>query len=480
MAQATIFVELDASGVETGVQKTVVLFNQLGQQIRSTTNTGFNIANKSGDELSKTLGRLSSSRAPQFMGALTSSVMASIPAFQGSAAAMGLMSTAAFSLQRALVGLVGSTGFVVLAVGALAALTISQISTGKSTKELSDEVNNLANRYQKLRDLGLDTAFAQEQLTKKIEELKNKIIDLAIEVELGKLGWFEWGGIIDRFTGANALFQLLGLSKTTEELREDLKTLMDDLKIFNKEQQNLSKPKAITLIDQRDLAQNLAKGNELWRQYINNIIDDYTNMGIETSKTDKRMLDTLVRGNELWRKYINDITDEYIKGVKERSEEEKKAAEKIRSENEARRQAQLQSIQQISSSFEDAFQQMLMGGKVAWDELLQYWITKLYASAIFGILTSLFTGGPITGFFGSLIGSQQSGTAFVSQTGPYMLHKGEAVIPAERNPFITNNTNNWGGNTYIIQIKQALDSKTIRTVLLPELKRMSEGRELNF
>ena len=74
----------------------------------------------------------------------------------------------------------------------------------------------------------------------------------------------------------------------------------------------------------------------------------------------------------------------------------------------------------------------------------------------------------------------QSGTSFVPQTGLYKLHQGEAVIPAERNPFVTNTNNNWGGNTFILNLNAKFDENSVRTNLLPILERLGRERSLGF
>ena len=464
MATATIFVELDTSSVVTGSKE---MTDQLGgafRTVQAQANTSLPAVTRGGDELSKSLNRLSSSRAPQFMGVLTSSVVSSIPALQGSATAMSLMSTAAFGLQRSLVALIGPTGFIILAVGALAGFTIQGINAKRSVSDLISKLNELTTLFLDMEKAGLLGNVALKELGKNTAEAEKRIAELKNQIELHNIvakkleevsqgereavmlsaeEWKAYGLNVNKAELEIAKLQLglINVRKSVAEVRieitkpimpEWMKTipeLVPDIPIKTIFPQEIKLP--VAKIELKDILPDPRKA-----------------IAFAESLTDA----------------INEAQEKLRDNTK-RIEEEKK-------------QAQTQAIQSISSDFESAFQQMLMGGKVAWDELIQYWYTKLLASAIFGILGKIFGFGG-GGLFTSIF-SFQGGTSFVPQTGLALLHKGEAVIPAERNPFVTNTTNNLGGNTYIIQIKETIDSKTIRTKLLPQLKRMSEGRELNF
>ena len=420
------------------------------------------------DELSKTLGRLSSSRAPQFMGALTSSVVSSIPAFQGSSAAMGLMSTAAFGLQRSMVALIGSTGFILLAVSALVALTVAQSSSKKSMEELGQEAATLGSRLIQLKKAGVEATFTQNEFTKKVDEFRKAINDTNITLSF-------WQNL---FIGVSRQLGLAGLEaniwakaieasgKATAKAKEELGLLLQSQKDFKKEQD-------LEALEKWNKGLEVSAG---WLAKITNRTLRGPVFPMDTKAFDfgtKALTQDLA---ELIEKQVNErnrAEREWDKINKERLKAERDIAD-----------ARARAVDAIASSFASTFADMVISGKSSWDDLLKYWERKLLESAVIKILTDLFSksglgGIPIIGglldFFGF-----QSGTSFVPQTGLYKLHQGEAVIPAERNPFVTNTNNNWGGNTFILNLNAKFDENSVRTNLLPILERLGRERSLGF
>lgn len=89
---------------------------------------------------------------------------------------------------------------------------------------------------------------------------------------------------------------------------------------------------------------------------------------------------------------------------------------------------------QITSGLFSAFDQ----GEQGFEDMLKRWASMLAESAVFALLLSIFNPGRSFGsFFASAFGFQH-GTTMVPATGPYILHKGESVVPANQNIF--NNT----------------------------------------
>ncbi len=462
MPQATIFVELDTSSVTQGSKVLTADFGNALRTVQAQANTSFPAVTQKSDELSKTLGRLSNSRAPQFMGLLTSQAVASIPALQGSAAATGLLSTATFGLQRALNSLVGPAGVVLIGVGVLATLTASFLSSGDSTQKLSDKTQQLANEYARMRDLGLSATATQRELDKALKNLQDRIDELQKSLD-GQLSTWDKirNAIALQYPFLGNLFQLIGITgksydvlsleieKTETAMKSAKKTMEESVPTFEVINDAFAKFRNLPSVEQ------LQKGIEGVSKAVEEAKPVIESFEIFAPEDITRMR-AAQQINEALR----------VQGVLKNLETEKK-------------QLQLQTIQNIASSFENSFAEMLRGGKVAWNELLQYWYTELLASAVMAALSRLFSFSLGGGLFTSLFGFQ-TGTPFVPQTGAYVLHKGEAVIPAESNPFVNQTTNNWGGNTYNIYIRGEITEESIRRELLPKLKRMSEERNLIF
>ncbi len=459
MAKATIFVELDTTSVTQGSKALTTNFGNALRTVQAQANTSLPVVTQKSDELSKTLGRLSNSRAPQFMGLLTSQALASIPALQGSATAMGLAQIASFGLQRSLNTLVGAGGVILLGITALIAFA----GAGKKVKDAIDPVNEsletLGQRYLKMQEVGVIATATQISIRNKIADLNKEIEELNKTTGLNAIALEKMG--LANLSAADQE-QLFGgvtqkLTERIERIKTELASWQKLLDEFNtkKAKEELDKfTKSLPSLAELEISE-MQKTGEMEAQIFTNLTD-------------------LNRNTRL--KNIKEWEIEEIRTAINITNKEKALAEKLEKDKKA---LQKQTIQSIASSFEDSLAEMLRGGKVAWDELLQYWYTQLIASAVLAALSKLFSFSLGGGLFTSLF-NFQTGTPFVPQTGAYLLHKGEAVIPAESNPFVNQTTNNWGGNTYIINVRGEITEESIRRELLPKLKRMSEERSLIF
>lgn len=94
--------------------------------------------------------------------------------------------------------------------------------------------------------------------------------------------------------------------------------------------------------------------------------------------------------------------------------------------------------------------------------LLRQAVTKPLEQGLTGIFNSFFSRGPSTGSMarsygndgnveGGYLGKFALGTDYVPQTGPYILHKGEAVVPADDNSGEWSGSSGWNGSPTVVQ-----------------------------
>lgn len=457
MAQATIFVELDTSSVTQGSKVLVDQFGNALRTIQNQANSSLPVVTGHAGNLDKTLSRLSSSRAPQLMGSLTSSVAASIPVLRDSAAAMSLMQVSAFGLQNVLVKLVGPAGFILLAVGGLFALAEASKKTTTNIDDLKLSVSTLAQQFVALKIAGIDATGTEAELQKKLKANEESIKGLSTIIAFNEQQLLKLSE-----TGTKTAF-------TEEQLKDNI--LKFRLELEKTKLESFAFTEALKRISEFR-ADKAAEELEKFRQRM-------TARPPEDPifKMDSKIFD--------WgtKQLTQDLEELIGKEVAEREKAEReweKINQKRLQAEEAIRDSQAQTIQQISSSFAETFADMLVSGKAAWDDLLEYWLKQLLISGILSAISDIFSFGSfgIGGIFSAF--GFQSGTSFVPATGFYRLHKGEAVIPATQNPFTSQTNNSWGGNSYNIYVSGILDENFITKELLPKLKRMSQERKLGF
>ena len=128
-----------------------------------------------------------------------------------------------------------------------------------------------------------------------------------------------------------------------------------------------------------------------------------------------------------------------------------------------------------------AFVDMMMGVDVRWGDLLASMVKQLLASGLQDLIMGLLSGGS-TSILGEIFGMFQSGTPFVPRTGAYILHQGEAVIPANQNTVYRSSVFNQdhSGDTWNVQIIQLDPKKLTKDKIAPILKEMVKNRELNL
>lgn len=461
MPQATIFVELDTSSVTTGSK---ILTDQFGNALRTVqnqANTSLPVVTRHSGDLNKVLDRLSSSRAPQFMGALTSSVVSSIPALQGSAAAMTLMSTAAFGLQNVLMKLVGAGGVILLGITALSIFASKSKEMKDTIEPLNESLQILGQRYLKMQELGIVASATQTAIKNKITDLNKELENLNKTIALAPIELEKFG-----LAGLTAAEQEKLFGGVVQKNTEGIERIKAEIAEWQKLLNEFSTKKTIEELDKFTKAlPSLAV--------------------LELKETGGPEIATAKIVASFQQQQIKDTTRLRLQGIKEWEKTEIQTAINIAKKQKdieaEKREAQIQTARNFAETLADMFSDVNKLGKSSWDDLIKWMEIRLAQSIIVKIFSELFSRKK-GGIFGDILGflGFQSGINYVPATGFYQLHKGEAVIPASQNPFTSNTTNNWGGNTYIIQISQSLEPDTIRNKLIPELKKMAQGREFNF
>jgi len=132
--------------------------------------------------------------------------------------------------------------------------------------------------------------------------------------------------------------------------------------------------------------------------------------------------------------------------------------------------------QNISGAFQSAFQD----GEFRFDAMLQNLFAQLASSAFLALILSIFNpgksfGGILSGIFGF-----QHGTPFVDRTGVYMLHRGEAVIPASQNVYGSTYNQSYMQGANMAQNITIVVNNADPRVIAKELELMSRRRQAPF
>jgi hypothetical protein len=171
-------------------------------------------------------------------------------------------------------------------------------------------------------------------------------------------------------------------------------------------------------------------------------------------------------------------------GERAMSPEEKRALEEYLKwyeeleTQQARQKESLESLKNVTINYawqmSDAWVDMMMGVEVNWDQMIKSMVANLIKSGIQNLILGLFTGGGVGGIFGFL--GFQHGTPYVPKTGAYLLHKGEAVVPAYRNVSYVRNYNQ-GGNTTNYYMLNLDPEKLTRRSIVPLIEKMAVNRQ---
>jgi hypothetical protein len=132
-------------------------------------------------------------------------------------------------------------------------------------------------------------------------------------------------------------------------------------------------------------------------------------------------------------------------------------------------------IVNFSSQIGDAFADMIMGTEVRWADMLKNMVKQMIASGIMNLIKDILSPIPGAGGVLGLLGFQH-GTPYVPKTGVYMLHRGEAVVPAHRNVSYVRNYNS-GGNTTNYNVLYLDPEKLTRRSIVPMIEKMVQNRQ---
>jgi hypothetical protein len=531
MAEVTIEIEVDSQGAIAGVRNLEGSLNQsLGRIASSGDKAGTGVSG-----LDKNLQRLTSSRAPNFLGAVNQQLISQIPLFRNNAAAASLFGTAAFSLTQTLNKLIGPAGLIILGVGALSAFAVAAFNSAKSSEQLAGSLSDLSQQYLKLKELGLTAIGTQEELEKATEAVKLRIALLTSELEGTISPLKDYKLWIDAQVPAlRKLDEALGLVKNKQELRleiekltgvlkssqdmlnkwdtdkvqEDIKRLEDPfialgkswaletfglVNLFETTEEHFASVRA-KLISEITTLKDFMGGSdaEIFEELKIKSLEDLEAILTKLKQVQSHRIVLpveTVRPIKLpWdepdeqEKQIQALANEYVETWTEAGftvndamlQAARERAQANLEHIEQTRQAFLSLTQPIKQAFVDAF----MGVEVNWQQMLQRMLADLAISGLFEAVADLFGFGKEDESLLEKILPFQKGTPYVPRTGLALLHQGEAVIPAEKNIFNRSVTNqSFGGNTIINNFyTQSID----RNTLVKWIRQASDRREFDI
>ncbi len=367
---------------------------------------------------------------------------------------MGLAQIASFGLQRALNTLVGAGGVILLGITALTIFATASKKVKEEIQPLNESLETLGQRYLKMQELGIIATATQISIRNKIADLNKEIEELNKTTDLNAIGLEKMG-----LANLSAADQEQLFGGVTQKLTERIEKIKTELASWQKLLDDFTTDKA-----EKELDELIKKMNAVPFE-------------LKAPQRDEeaatRAMEKLKKASQENLKVLQDDIDTLSKFM------DAIHAKRLAQEEQIRQKLQ-QQAQNVGQYFGDMFEEIYRTGKFSWDKLIKEMELRLLKSIIIKIFEKLFSrGGTDLGEIAGLFGFQ-SGTAFVPQTGAYLLHKGEAVIPAESNPFVNQTTNNWGGNTYIINLNARFDERSVRNNLLPILRRLGQERAMGF
>lgn len=459
MPEVPIAIEVDASGAIAGIKQAETAISQGLGRIQDSGIT----ASRGIDVMEKSLGRLASSRAPNLLGQVNQQLLSQIPLLRDNASAFTLISTAAFAAQRALVAFLGPLGLIGLAAAALLLFANRAKEAKTEIEKLAEANDKLLSSFAKLAAAGIINADA-------VKKLRDDYAEAQTSLQILEQGL----GTVEKMFGENSKEAIThrkaitGLSLEVNRMGESLQSI----------------DWASTLEEQKGLAAFQEQLTGKWKEWnealkktppiLSDIQDSFdafaeaTDASWMLSTSDEnpavqksREFDDAMRG---WRLRIEETNE----ALKQTVEEEKKIAQKA----EETKQTFLSLTYPIRQAFADLF----LGIETDWGEMLRRMAVDLITSTIFK-----WIGTALTGPGGLLAGVFQQGTTFVPQTGLAIVHRGEAIIPAERNIFNRTVTNQTFGATVINNyFSTPIDSKMLRRTFLPLLKQAVNRREFGI
>jgi hypothetical protein len=372
----------------------------------------------------------------------------------------GLVRTGLFSLQAVLSSFVGSTGLIALSVGVMA---VTSLFTKKAEA----------------------TKLAREELDKNKSSVKDNSSALAVliehnvkyarsiyEVRIAEMN-VQLSNMKDLIIGASQRLDqmatgIINVAESEKIATDKAADLQAELIRMQEALENIDKTKAKIRIEGIEGAdkERLKKFNEDLQKILNPPAKPSIQLEFKDAKegVDKFKQSVIITTGKI--QAMNNTTA---------------LLEPIWDENSRKAEEFKNATSRYVGDLSTAFADMMMGVDVRWGDLLESMVKQLIASGIQSLIMGLLTGGVGGGLLGGIFGGFQSGTPFVPRTGAYILHQGEAVIPANQNVYrssVFNQQSNYG-NTYV-QIIQLDPKKLTKDKIAPILKEMIKNREFNI
>jgi len=474
MAERTVLLSItaDPSGLIAGTEQSKKAIQGLGTTVSQESTKASYGFGKLGSQLSRLPRTSIFPMLNMELISLTSSMTGTTMA--GASLQRGMM-----VLQGAGGALLGPMGLLVGAlVGLAAAFTLSKLKTeehSKALKELKKQIEEA------------------EKEAKAIEKDKEQYEKLKIELE--KLETQRW----------RLINQSLTLNRTTTilyaQLSEQIKKVREEISVYEKLFPTLNEGIALSQIEYKlaigqtipalkqkittlaTLIERLKEQNRDW-QTNKKVLNEITLRTKELTEAEQQLLeikeDQKTKEQELNSVFLNQIILKREleklakKGLSLKVEGKPSPAEEITKMKDALvnfKDAMRSGIFDIS----DAFVDMMMGVEVKWGDLLKSLIAQLIKSGLQDLIIKLLSGGGILGSIGGFLGFQ-GGTPYVPKTGAYMLHRGEAVVPAHRNVSYVRNYNS-GGNTTNYNVLYLDPEKLTRRSIVPMIEKMVQNRQ---
>ena len=330
-------------------------------------------------------------------------------------------------------------------------------SVGKGLDYLRDKLSETKKDFDAL-------ANAQKENKEKADDLTMTIPNLSkVEAELGK---------VNQDTEETFKNQIETIKDLRSEIKDLYKQLADNVEDYQKKeteiredyQQRMVEVVAEAENDVLDLKQraleeanqgNIKEANDLYAQIakkedmIKRFHENYKNLEDDLAEYKRYLaMDELGRLEFDMQKKIMLAQKEFLEKQVVLLQE---LILKTQMHNEAIKMIGEEKMEAINAeiektkTFKEKLQEKIEGLKDWVSESIKMY--RNYVDSVNLILSQIRTPIPFGGF-GGVKGGYQFGTAYVPETGPYLLHKGEAVIPANRN-FVGGISVNIYGGTYL-------------------------------
>ena len=375
-------------------------------------------------------------------------------------AASSLARTGLFAVQGVASTLLGSAGFGAVAVAGL--LVVSMFTKkAEATKQAREELDKNLKSLNENKDALLELAkqgdwMAREILEKRLVDAQHNFFKATHDAERSVMSM--GGSVVEAMTkakevGAPFLITIQNIKKELQELTEGTKEWHPTMP-------------TIKVVGLTEESEKLKKFNEDLQKILNPPAKPSIQLEFKDAKegVDKFKQSVIITTGKI--QAMNNTTA---------------LLEPIWDENSRKAEEFKNATSRYVGDLSIAFADMMMGVDVRWGDLLESMVKQLIASGIQSLIMGLLTGGVGGGLLGGIFGGFQSGTPFVPRTGAYILHQGEAVIPANQNVYrssVFNQQSNYG-NTYV-QIIQLDPKKLTKDKIAPILKEMIKNREFNI